>query len=182
MTGIAQSSGGHGGSRLRPFFWGLAALLVAAPLVAMQFTAEVNWTASDFLFAAVVIGSVGVAIELAVRMTRNPAYRAGAACAVAAAFAIVWSSAAVGMIGDGENNYTLLFLGVIGVAVGGAALARFRAAGTGIAVAVAGAAQLAVALSGYAADPQGAVMSAVLGGLWFVSAALFAIAARTTAR
>jgi hypothetical protein len=158
--------------------WSAAALLLAAPLVAMQFTPEVQWTGSDFLFAAIVIAVVGGAAEAAVRMNRDPFYRAGAGFAIAASFMIVWSSAAVGMIGDGDNLYTGLFLGTIGLALGGSAVARFRPGGMAAATAVAGVAQLGVAGAGYTADPRGAAISAVLAGLWFVSAACFRAAAR----
>ena len=182
MTGIAHGGEGQRASRLRPALWGLAALLVAAPLVIMQFTKEMNWGGEDFLFAAVVAGLVGGAAELAVRMSRDTFYRAGAACAIAAAFAIVWASAAVGMIGDGDNNFSLMFVGVIGLAVGGSALAKFRASGTALAMAAAGVVQVAVALAGYAIDPNGAVISAVLAGLWFAAAALFRAAGKRGAR
>ncbi|RYY32003.1 MAG: hypothetical protein EOP59_19865, partial [Sphingomonadales bacterium] len=47
--------------------WGGIAALMLTPAVAMQFTDEVNWTVGDFLFAALMFGSVGLAIELTVR-------------------------------------------------------------------------------------------------------------------
>lgn len=57
------------------------------PLVAMQFTKEVNWTGSDFVFAWVVIaGATFVYRLLATRKRAHFAYRAGAGLAVAAGF------------------------------------------------------------------------------------------------
>lgn len=51
--------------------WGAAAFMLLLPLVAMQFTNEVRWTLSDFVFAAVLIGAVGVIFELTVRASSN---------------------------------------------------------------------------------------------------------------
>jgi hypothetical protein len=51
-----------------------AVLLV--PLVAMQFTEEVDWSLFDFAFAAVLLGGTGFLIELAVRMPSTIVYRA----------------------------------------------------------------------------------------------------------
>ena len=39
--------------------WGTAALLLLLPLIAMQFTDDVNWDATDFAFAAALIVGTG---------------------------------------------------------------------------------------------------------------------------
>jgi hypothetical protein len=161
--------------------WSLVGLLLLLPAVAMRFTSEVNWTAADFVFAAVLMGSVGGAFELAVRTTRSLAYRGGAGAALAASFLIVWASGAVGMIGDEDDSYNLLFLAVILVALAGAAIARFRAEGMAWAMLVAGAGHLAVSLAGATIDPRGALFSAAIGLIWLLSAALFREAARPAA-
>lgn len=62
--------------------WGTAAALVLLPLIAMRFTHEVAWTASDFGLAILLIGSVGVVYELVARMTGNAAYRAAISIAL----------------------------------------------------------------------------------------------------
>lgn len=172
-----RASGGWG-QVARVGLWSLAALLLLAPLVAMQFTDEVNWGPEDFVVAGLVFGTVGMVAELTVRRTGSFAYRAGTAFALAASFAIVWANAAVGMIGDEGNPYNLLFLGVIVLALGGAFAARFRARGMALAMAAAGAAQAAAALGGLPADLRGGEISFVLAGLWLASAALFERAAR----
>ncbi|MDB5696794.1 MAG: hypothetical protein JWN21_2337, partial [Sphingomonas bacterium] len=38
--------------------WGGVATLLLIPAIAMQFTAEVNWTASDFVVMGVLLASV----------------------------------------------------------------------------------------------------------------------------
>jgi hypothetical protein len=167
-----------GGSRWRIFGWGCAVLVLLTPFVAMQVTSEVNWTQGDFIFAALLIGLVGLGFELTVRASRSHAYRGGVAAALVASFLIIWVNGAVGMIGDEGNPYNLLFLGVIAVALMGAALARFRAAGMARAMVIAAIAQSAVALCGMPADLRGGILSACFAGLWLLSATLFRKAAR----
>lgn len=178
MASNAEDSGGRRGGPWRIAAWGTAALLVLLPLVAMQFTDEVNWTGADFIFAAVLIGGVGAIFELTVRMSRNHAYRAGVGFALAAAFLIVWANGAVGMIGNEDNPYNLLFGGVILIALVGAVAAWFEPAGMARAMAAAALAHLAVAAIGLSADPRGAVFSIAFATLWLLAAALFRKAAR----
>lgn len=166
------------GSHWRIVAWGIAALVLLLPLVAMQFTAEVNWDETDFIFAGVLIGTVGGVFELTVRMSRNWSYRGGVAAALAASFLIVWANGAVGMIGNEDNPYNLLFLGAIVLALVGAAVARFRAAGMAVAMIVAAAAHAAVALGGLGTDARGAIFSTLFAGLWALAAALFRAAAQ----
>lgn len=99
------------------------------PLVAMQFTSEVNWTGSDFVFAWVAIaGATFVYRLLATRKAANFAYRAAAGLAVGAGFLLTWISAAVQIIGD-KTPANLLYGGVLMVGMSGAGLARFQAQG-----------------------------------------------------
>jgi len=164
--------------------WSFAALLLLLPLVAMHFTAEVNWTASDFAVAAVMIGAVGTAFEVTVRATRNTAYRGALAIALAAAFLLIWINGAVGIIGDEDNPLNLLYFGVIAIAFGGIAWSRFQARGAAramMAAAIANAAVGVVAVIGGRNEPPGIVGLVALNGffvLLFLGAAwLFGIAA-----
>jgi hypothetical protein len=178
MAGTIEQGGGRHGNPWRIAGWGLAASLLLVPAVAMRFTREVDWTAFDFMFAAILIGGVGIAFEAAVRMTANIAYRAGIAVALAAIFLLVWVNGAVGMIGSENNPYNLLFIGVIVLALAGAVAARFRAAGMARAMIVAAVAQAAVGAAGISADLRGGILSTAFAGLWLLSAALFRQAAR----
>jgi hypothetical protein len=175
---------GHGPNPWRIAGWGIAALLLLLPLVAMQFTREVNWTPFDFAFAAVMIGGVGIAFELTVRATRNNAYRSGVAIALAATFLLIWINGAVGIIGDEDNPLNLLYIGVIAIAFGGMAWARFRARGASRAMMAAAIANAAVGLVAVVAgrnEPPGIVGLIVLNGffvLLFLGASrLFGVAA-----
>ena len=177
---MAATANGNGRIRIpwRIIGWSIPAILMLLPLIAMQFTNEVNWTGSDFVFAAVLFGSVGLTLELIVRKSRSLAYRLGAAIAVVVAFLTVWVNAAVGMIGSEDTPYNLLFLGVLVAALVGAVVARFRAAGMARAMVVAGIAQAAASAFGLSTDFRGGVLSMGFTGLWLLSAALFLSAAR----
>lgn len=175
------------GSMWRVAGWGTALGLVLAPLAAMQFTTEVNWTASDFLFATVVFGSVGVGIELAARI-KSRTFMIGVAVALLASLLQIWFTAAVGIIGNENEGSNLLFPGVVLIALTGSAIARFRPARMAVAMIVAAVAQAAVPViasvvgdSSMAAiwAPEVIVLTIVLTALWLVSARLFQVAARS---
>lgn len=107
--------------------WGGAVALLLAPLVAMRFTSEVNWTASDFVFAGILFALIGGAFELAVWASRNRAYRAGAALALLGTFLTIWANLAVGIVGSEANPANLWFFGALLVGLAIAAAGRFRA-------------------------------------------------------
>lgn len=177
MTKTAGNGGTGRGIPWRAVGWGTAALLISVPLVAMQFTDEVNWSGSDFLFAGVLLGSVGLAFEFVVRKSFSAAYRFGAATALVAGFLTVWVNGAVGMIGDEDNPLNLMFGGVLIVALAGALLARLKPAGMARAMTVAAVAQVGASAVGLATDVRGAVLSMGFAGLWLLSAWLFRKAA-----
>lgn len=166
--------------------WGLLAGLLALPAVAMRFTGEVNWTASDFVFAAIMLGALGLGFELVARASSSWWYRAGMAAAMLGAFLLVWINLAVGIIGSEHNDANLMFAGVLAVGVGGACLARFAAAGMARAM---GAAAIAhtliagIALVGRlgAGDPgwpwDVVGTTVIFVGGWLVAALLFRRAA-----
>lgn len=170
--------------------WGLVGALLLAPLIAMQFTDEVNWTVGDFAFAGTMFAATGGIFELTVRKTRNVAYRTGVAVALAASFLLIWINGAVGIIGDEGNPANLLYLAVVLIAVGGAIVARGRPSGLARAMVVAAAADLLVpplALAGIAdsADaifrPEVPIATAFFAGMWLLSAWLFRKAAHAGA-
>jgi hypothetical protein len=173
MTDRVERSGGRGWSPWRVAGWSIPVLLLLLPAVAMRFTSEVNWTVSDFIFAALLFGIVGLAFELIVRTSDSLAFRFGAGLGVLSAFLTIWVNGAVGMIGSEDNSYNLVFGGVLLIALIGSVLARFRPAGMARAMAVAAVAQVAAGAFGLTVDPLGAVFSIGFGALWLLSAALF---------
>lgn len=160
--------------------WGTALVLLAVPLIAMQFTRDVHWTPSDFGFAATMLGALGLGIELTVRRSSNGYFRAGMACAMLAAFMIVWANAAVGMVGNEDNPVNLLFASVILIALFGAAGTRLRAQGLARVMFVAGTAQIAIAsvFGIMGSDVRGGLFSIILAMPWLLAGLMFR-AART---
>jgi len=71
--------------------------LLLIPFVAMQFTNEVAWTASDFLVMGMLLLSVGFLIELAIRYVPNLPYRVVAILVILGLFFLVWAELAVGI-------------------------------------------------------------------------------------
>jgi hypothetical protein len=86
----------------RPAYWRIgvwvsAAALLLVPLVAMQFTSEVNWGSEDFLAAIVLLGGAGLAIELMLRLVRDARSRIAIALAIVVVLALIWAELAVGL-------------------------------------------------------------------------------------
>ena len=180
MTASMSNGDRPRGFPWRALCWGGAAGLLLLPLAAMRFTSEVNWTVGDFIFAALLLGIVGVTFELTVRVTRNWLQRAAVGFALAAAFSTIWVNGAVGMIGDEDNPYNLLFLGVIVLALVGSVAVRFRSARMAAAMGVAAIAHIAIAIGGMSADLRGGIFSTAFAGLWLLPAALFWKAAQAS--
>ena len=167
--------------------WASAAVLLLLPLIAMQFTHEVNWDETDFIvFGAMLVGACG-AYELATRMTGNTAYRAAVGVAVVAAFLLVWINLAVGMIGSEDNPANLMYGGVLAVGIIGAVIARFEPHGMARALVGMALAQVLVAVlalifrwgsHGENWPPVIVVLNGFFAALWLGSAWLFRRAAR----
>ncbi|MDX2218771.1 MAG: hypothetical protein SF172_07095 [Burkholderiales bacterium] len=86
-------------AKLRRALWGAVALLLLAPLVAMQFTNEVNWTLADFVVFGCLLAITGLACELAVRKIHDQRWRIGALLVIAIGFLLAWAQGAVGIFG-----------------------------------------------------------------------------------
>ena len=80
--------------------WGALLALLALPAIAMQFTPEVEWTALDFVFAAVLLTALGMGVEIAIRVGRGAPQTLALIVATVAGFMTLWANAAVGFIGD----------------------------------------------------------------------------------
>ncbi|HLT47972.1 MAG TPA: hypothetical protein VK002_12135 [Rubricoccaceae bacterium] len=186
MAGNVEAGGARRGSRWRIVFWSAAALVLLLPLVAMQFTDEVQWAASDFVFAGALLGGIGLMYELAVRRTDDTAYRAAAGIALAAVLLLVWISLGVGIIGADGDPANLLYAGVLAVGIVGAVVARFRPRGMARAMFATALAQASVAAgavvahlgSPYSGPIELVVLNGFFVALFAGSAVLFRRAAR----
>ncbi len=74
-------------------------LLLCIPLVAMQFSQEVDWSALDFLVAGILLASTAFVCDLVWRNVSNQTYRIVLLLAALAFFFLVWAELAVGVFG-----------------------------------------------------------------------------------
>jgi len=79
----------------------LAALsILLIPLLAMQFTAQVNWTLSDFVVAGALLLATGLLGELILRKVTKTKYRIALGAALLIGFMLIWAELAVGIFGS----------------------------------------------------------------------------------
>ena len=169
---------------IRPLGWGAAAALLLAPLAAMKLipNSGVDWTGSDFALAAVLIGTVGLLIELAVRASSHRSYRLGALIGAGTGFLLIWSDLAVGYIGDGSSAINIIFLALPPAVLIAGMAASFRSAPMAVIMTAAAIAHAIVGAIGLPQDPRTGPITAVFTGLWLASAWAFRRAARQGAR
>ena len=84
--------------QIRIVTWGLAAILLALPWVAMQFTSEVDWTAFDFLVFGLLLLLLCGGIEIALRVCSTALCRLASGAVLLALFLLTWASLAVGLL------------------------------------------------------------------------------------
>ncbi|MBL8178840.1 MAG: hypothetical protein JNK48_29475 [Bryobacterales bacterium] len=106
----------------------LVALAVwMVPLVASQFVEDWHWGVGGFARAYVLFFLVGMAIALVARRMGVWSYKAGAGVALAAGFALAWSTMV--QVADSGHPERLWYHSVLVVGMVGACLARLKAAG-----------------------------------------------------
>ena len=74
-------------------------ILLLIPLIAMQFTDEVNWNLPDFVIAGVLLIGTGLMCELAIRKTNNIKYRIAICVTLLLVLLLIWAELAVGIFG-----------------------------------------------------------------------------------
>ena len=79
------------------------ALVLSLPLVAMLFTDDVVWSLADFVLAGVLLATIGVALELAVR-------KAGT---LVAALGIAALGVLAAVLGEADDAPGLVLLGIL---------------------------------------------------------------------
>jgi hypothetical protein len=79
------------------------ALILSLPLVAMLITDEVVWSLADFVLAGVLLATIGVALELAVKKAGN----------LATALGIAVLGVAAATVGEADDAPGLVLLGVL---------------------------------------------------------------------
>jgi hypothetical protein len=157
-------------------------LLLVLPLIAMQFTDEVDWDETDFIVMGALLFSACGAFELAVRITGNTAYRAGVGVAAVSALLLIWINLAVSIIGSEDNPANLMYLGVLAVGIAGAFSTDFKPDGMARALLATALAQALVAvitlIFGWGSEGENwpkviVVLNGFFSALWLGSAWLF---------
>jgi hypothetical protein len=181
MTAHIEVQGGPRKQIWRIMGWCGAVALILTPLVAMQFTQEVNWDETDFIVAAIIFGIVGGLVELTVRVSTNWYFRFGAMFAVLAGLMLVWSNLAVGMIGDEDNPVNMWFGAVLLIAICGTILSRFYKGALATTMLMAGTLHAAIGLVAgvLGSDMRGGIFTIILSTPWMISSALFYAARRS---
>jgi hypothetical protein len=97
MTGMTKTADGPRVPLWRVLLWSAIAALLVLPLVAMQFTAEVDWGPEDFAFAGVLLIGAGAVFELAAWKVRDLTGRLVLGAVILGAVLLIWADAAVGV-------------------------------------------------------------------------------------
>lgn len=104
-------------------------VILSIPLVAMQFTSEVNWSLSDFVIMGAILFGTGTALVALLRQSTHLAYKIGVAVGLGTTFFMIWANLAVGLIGSGPHAGNLMFMGVFAVCAVGIIRSHFKAMG-----------------------------------------------------
>ena len=76
------------------------AFILAIPLIAMQFTNEVDWDFFDFLTMGVLLTGTGLLINLVLRKVKTSGQRLLLIGAILLALFLIWAELAVGIFGS----------------------------------------------------------------------------------
>tara|TARA_R110001583_G_scaffold77046_1_gene210153 strand:- start:5679 stop:5963 length:285 start_codon:yes stop_codon:yes gene_type:complete len=79
-------------------------IILFGPLIAMQFTEEVNWTLSDFIIAGILLIGTGLICEFTLRKIKKTKYRITIILAIFVVLLLIWAELAVGIFGSPFNG------------------------------------------------------------------------------
>ena len=77
-----------------------AILFLTIPLVAMQWTDEVQWDIYDFIVAGIGLFILAVIVELTLRIIKKKSYRLIILAFIILGFLMLWAEMAVGIFGS----------------------------------------------------------------------------------
>ncbi len=78
----------------------VVAVLLCIPLIAMQFTSEVDWTVADFVIMGALLLATGFGIEMVIRNVNNISTRLLICFGILLIFFLIWAELAVGIFGS----------------------------------------------------------------------------------
>jgi cytochrome bd-type quinol oxidase subunit 2 len=73
--------------------------LLSLPLIAMQFTSEVDWNAFDFIIMGILLLAAGLGCELVLRKVKKASHRLAICFSILFIFLLIWAELAVGIFG-----------------------------------------------------------------------------------
>ena len=77
----------------------ISLFIMLIPLIAMQFTDEVNWTTTDFIIAGGLLFGAGLISEIVMRKIKNINNKVGLLGAILIIVILIWIELAVGIFG-----------------------------------------------------------------------------------
>lgn len=75
------------------------AILLCIPLIAMQFTKEVDWSGSDFIIGGILLFGTAAVVDLVLRNVKSQRHRLILTLLFLAVLFLVWVELAVGVFG-----------------------------------------------------------------------------------
>lgn len=78
---------------------GIVALVLLIPLVAMQFTKEVNWDLTDFITMGILLFITGMGIEIVTRKVQSTKLKLALTLTILFILFLIWAELAVGIFG-----------------------------------------------------------------------------------
>src|SRR6478735_12699437 len=76
------------------------AIILSIPLIAMQFTSEVDWDLRDFVIMGILLTGTGLLCELVMRKVKTFGGRLLIIAAILLALFLIWAELAVGIFGS----------------------------------------------------------------------------------
>ncbi len=77
----------------------IVGLLLLIPLIAMQFTNDVDWKFSDFLIMGILLSGTALLGDLVICKVKSLRYRIIMCCILLILFFLIWAEFAVGLFG-----------------------------------------------------------------------------------
>jgi len=103
--------------------------LLVIPFTASFITSEMQWTLSDYILAWVMFFVAGLSYALVSRLSSDYRYRAAVGLAAFTGLFMVWSNLAVGIVGNEDNPFNLVYFILIMIGLVAAFWVRFDARG-----------------------------------------------------
>ncbi|MFV0140970.1 hypothetical protein [Empedobacter falsenii] len=80
--------------------FGIIGLIITIPLIAMQFTNEVNWSLFDFIIAFILLSVIGLTINYILQLTNRLQNKIFFCIMVLLIGLLIWTELAVGVFGS----------------------------------------------------------------------------------